>query len=150
MQCYSQILSSSSISPQHNFTSHSPFIAQEATDAGLFVPVVTRNGAVKIEKPIRSVRGWTAGQIFTSPLFGLESTRAAETESLIEEEARLTAMEHAGTLRPAEKDHAVAIKKKLSSLLSAPGETYQEMMRQKAMAKYVDQTLTSIKKKKKR
>ena len=49
-------------------------------------------------KPVESVRGWTASQVLTSPLFGLESTRDPDTELLIREHADLTAKERAGKL----------------------------------------------------
>jgi energy-coupling factor transporter ATP-binding protein EcfA2 len=126
-------------------TTHSPFIAQEATDGGLFVLRAKENGAVEVIQPVESVRGWTASQILTSPLFGLESTRDPETESLIREQAALTSKERANHLAPAEKNRLEAVRRQLSATLSAPGETYEEMQRQQDMADYVDQTLNRLK-----
>jgi energy-coupling factor transporter ATP-binding protein EcfA2 len=126
-------------------TTHSPFVAQEATDGGLFVLRAGANGAVVVDQPVASVRGWTASQVLTSPLFGLESTRDPETESLIREQATLTARERAGSLTPAEKKRLGAVQRQLSATLSAPGETYPEMQRQQDMADYVDQTLNRLK-----
>jgi hypothetical protein len=124
---------------------HSPFIAQEATDSGLFVLRANENGAVVVEQPVESVRGWTASQILTSPLFGLQSTRDPETEHLIREHAQLTAQERAGTLTPAQRKQFVEVQRQLSATLSAPGETYTEMQRQQDMADYVDLALDRLK-----
>jgi predicted ATP-binding protein involved in virulence len=126
-------------------TTHSPFVAQEATDGGLFVLRAGANGAVVADQPVASVRGWTASQVLTSPLFGLESTRDPETEALIREHAALTARERAVNLTPAEKKRLAAVQRQLSATLSAPGETYSEMQRQQDMADYVDQTLDRLK-----
>jgi predicted ATP-binding protein involved in virulence len=125
--------------------SHSPFIAQEATDGGLFVLRANEDGTVRVEQPIESVRGWTATQILTSPLFGLESTRDPETESLIRENTALTAKERAGKLTPAQSRRLAAVRKQLSDTLSAPGETYDEMQRQRDMDAYIDQSLNRLK-----
>jgi predicted ATP-binding protein involved in virulence len=126
-------------------TTHSPFVAQEATDGGLFVLRAGANGTVGMEQPLESVRGWTASQILTSPLFGLESTRDAQTESLIREQAVLTGKERAGHLSQAEKQRLEAVRRHLAATLSAPGETYPEMQRQQEMAEYIDQTLNRLK-----
>jgi energy-coupling factor transporter ATP-binding protein EcfA2 len=126
-------------------TTHSPFDAQQASDGGLFVLRAGANGAVEVEQPVESVRGWTASQILTSPLFGLDSTRDPETESLIREQAALTARERAGNLTPAEKKRLAAVRRQLSATLTAPGETYPEMQRQQEMADYIDQTLNRLK-----
>jgi ABC-type sulfate/molybdate transport systems ATPase subunit len=136
-----------SVFPKVQFivTSHSPFVAQEATDGGLFVLRAGENGAVGVNQPVESVRGWTASQILTSPLFGLDSTRDPETESLIREQAALTAKERAGSLTPAEKKRLAVVQRQLSATLSAPGETYSEMQRQQGMADYIDLTLNRLK-----
>lgn len=126
-------------------TTHSPFIAQEATDGGLFVLRRNEKGAVDVEKFEESVRGWTATQILTSPLFGLHSTRAPETESLIQESATLTAKEHAGKLSKQEKTRLAEVRRKLTAAISAPGETYEELLRHQDMAQYVDETLHRLK-----
>jgi hypothetical protein len=125
-------------------TTHSPFVAQEATDGGLFVLRTRENGTVVVDQPVESVRGWTASQILTGPLFGLESTRDPETESLIREHAALTAKERASKLTSAERHRLAAVKQQLSLTLSAPGETYDEMQRQQDMADYIDQTLNRL------
>jgi predicted ATP-binding protein involved in virulence len=126
-------------------TTHSPFIAQEASEGGLFVLRRNEKGTVEVEKFNESVRGWTATQILTSPrLFGLHSTRGPETESLIRESATLTAKEHAGKLNKQEKNRLAEVRQRLTATLSAPGETYEEMLRQQDMARYVDETLQRL------
>ncbi|MCI0699882.1 MAG: AAA family ATPase [Planctomycetia bacterium] len=126
-------------------TTHSPFIAQEATDGGLFVLRRNENGTVEVEKFEESVRGWTATQILTSPrLFGLHSTRSVETEHLVSRNTELLAKQNAGKLTTAEKRELAEIKAALESRLSAPGETYEEMQRQTDMSRYVDETLKRL------
>jgi hypothetical protein len=127
-------------------TTHSPFIAQEARDNGLFVLKQTESGAVVVEQPVESVRGWTASQILTSPLFGLDSTRSAETEALVREGAELSAKHRSGRkMTKAEKERLAAVRETLTEILSAPGETFDEMQRQKQMNDYVDATLKRLK-----
>ena len=92
-------------------------------------------------QPVASVRGWTASQILTSPLFGLDSTRNPETEALIREQAALAAKEREGRLNKAEKQRLAAVQRQLSATLSAPGETFAEMRRQQDVADYIDKTL---------
>ncbi|AMV23151.1 hypothetical protein VT84_01985 [Gemmata sp. SH-PL17] len=119
-------------------TTHSPFIAQEATDGGLFVLRRNEKGTVDVEPFPESVRGWTATQILTSPLFGLHSTRSVEMEGLVQRNTELLSKQK---LTAAEKRELNEIKAALETRLSAPGETYEEMQRQQDMAKYVDETL---------
>jgi predicted ATP-binding protein involved in virulence len=127
-------------------TTHSPFIAQEATDGGLFVLKVTDSGAVTVEQPVESVRGWTASQILTGPLFGLDSTRDPETEEKIRESAALNAKEQGKTkLTAAEKKRLAELRKWLTKRLTAPGESYEEMMRREEMNAYLDQKLKRLK-----
>jgi predicted ATP-binding protein involved in virulence len=130
-------------------TTHSPFVAQAATDGGLFVLRSGEDGAVVVDQPVESVRGWTASQILTSPLFGLDSTRDPETESLIREHAALTAKKRAGDLTPADKKRLAVVQKQLSATLSAPGETFEEMQRQQEMDAYIDDALHRLKNDKK-
>lgn len=123
-------------------TTHSPFIAQEATDGGLFVLRRNEKGTVDVEKFEESVRGWTATQILTSPrLFGLHSTRSVETESLVQRNTELLSKQK---LTAAEKRELSEIKAALEIRLSAPGETYDEMLRHQDMARYVDETLNRL------
>jgi AAA domain, putative AbiEii toxin, Type IV TA system len=73
-------------------TSHSPFVAQAATDEGLILlGDWEENGVVRAEYLGESVRGWRVDQILTSQLFGLSGTRDKETEDLIRDHADLVA-----------------------------------------------------------
>lgn len=126
-------------------TTHSPFIAQEARDNGLFVLTRSGNRSVVVEKPIESVRGWTASQILTSPLFGLDSTRDPETESLVQETTALASKEKAGKLTAVGKQRLSVVRDLLTKTLSAPGETYDEMRQHQNMDDYVQETLKRLK-----
>ncbi|HYH65133.1 MAG TPA: AAA family ATPase [Urbifossiella sp.] len=125
-------------------TTHSPFIAQEATDEGLFILRPTKKGTVEVEKFGESVRGWTATQILTSPAFGLHSTRSVETEQLVQRNSELVSKERAGKLTATEKKEFRQIRKALETQLSAPGETYDEMNRQEEIQRYVAESLKRI------
>ena len=122
-------------------TTHSPFIAQEAIDGGMFVLRRNEKGTVDVEKFGESVRGWTATQILTSPLFGLHSTRSVETEELVR---RNTVLLGKPKLTAGEKRELTEIKAALETRLSAPGETYEEMRRHEDMSRYVDDTLKRL------
>jgi predicted ATP-binding protein involved in virulence len=130
---------------QFIIATHSPFVVQEASDGGLFVLEAGEDGSVQVEQPVESVRGWTASQILTSPVFGLESTRDPATEALIREHSALTAQEAAGKLSQTERARLTTVQQQLATTLSAPGETFAEMQRQQAMADYVGQTLSRLK-----
>jgi len=117
--------------PQLQFvvTSHSPFIAQAASDGGLFVVrAASRDAPVQVIRPASQVSGWTAEQILLSPLFGLTDTRDPETEALLREHASLrgkTKFEH---LDPEEQQKLVSLERALAERLTAPGEqTRQEL-----------------------
>ncbi|QJW94556.1 AAA family ATPase [Frigoriglobus tundricola] len=126
-------------------TTHSPFIAQEATDGGLFVLRRNDKGTVEVETFRESVRGWTATQILTSPLFGLHSTRSVETESLVQRNTELLGKQSGGKLTAAEKRELNEIKAVLETRLSAPGETYEEMNRHRDIQQYVEESLKALK-----
>ncbi|WP_395142668.1 AAA family ATPase [Armatimonas sp.] len=69
-------------------TSHSPFVAQDMTEKDKII-VLTRDGdKVTARQEKGFVKGWRADQILTSWLFGLETTRDEEIESL-EKERRI-------------------------------------------------------------
>jgi len=84
-------------------TSHSPFVAQDMTEKDKII-VLTRDGdkvTARHEKGF--VKGWRADQILTSWLFGLETSRDEEIESL--EKERRVGLQRAegGTLTEAER-----------------------------------------------
>ena len=123
-------------------TTHSPFIAQEATDGGLFVLRRNEKGTVDVEAFPESVRGWTATQILTSPLFGLHSTRSVEMEGLVQRNTELLSKPK---LTATEKRELNEIKTELETRLSAPGETYEEMNRHRDIQQYVEESLKALK-----
>lgn len=125
-------------------TTHSPFIAQEATDGGLFVLRSSGKGTVEVEQFEESVRGWTATQILTSPAFGLHSTRSVETEQLIRRNSELVSKSRVERLTKAEKRELKQIREALESQLSAPGETYDQMNRQQEIQQYVAESLRRL------
>jgi AAA domain, putative AbiEii toxin, Type IV TA system len=126
-------------------TSHSPFVAQAASDGGLIVLRDTEeNGAVRAEYPVDSVRGWRVDQILTSPLFGLTGTRDEETEDLIREHADLVARRQWKKLNEKERKELIQLEERLAQRLTAPGETAEERLRQQEMEKYVEETLTKL------
>ena len=65
-------------------TTHSPFVAQAASDDGLIVLRPGETGRVEANRPVETVKGWRADQILTSPLFGLTGTRDEKTERAVQ------------------------------------------------------------------
>jgi len=126
-------------------TSHSPFVAQAASDGGLIVlRPITAEGTVEAQQPLDSVKGWRADQILTSPLFGLNATRDEETENLIRDHADLVAKRTWGKLTATERTQLAQLESQLAGRLTAPGETVDERERRVEMANYVDETLKMI------
>ncbi len=79
-----------SLFPNSQFiaTAHSPLIVQAAEDTNIVV--LRREGDhVLIDNDPERVRGWRIDQVLTSDIFGLTSTRDAETEALLEERRTL-------------------------------------------------------------
>jgi hypothetical protein len=126
-------------------TSHSPFVAQAASDGGLIVlRAAEAEGAVEAQRPVDSVKGWRADQILTSPLFGLTGTRDEETEAIIRKHADLVAKRSWGQLTQPEKKELARLEEQLADRLTAPGETAKERSIQQDMAHYVEQTLAKV------
>jgi len=127
-------------------TSHSPFVAQAASDGGLVVLRSTGpQGAVEAQRPVESVKGWRVDQILTSPLFGLEATRDEETESLIRAHADLVAKRTWGQLGPGEKKQLAKLETELAGRLTAPGETIEERELQAETAAFIKTSLKQLK-----
>jgi AAA domain, putative AbiEii toxin, Type IV TA system/AAA domain len=126
-------------------TTHSPFVAQAATDNGLFVlkPKVA-GGLMEALRPVESVRGWRVDQILMSDLFGLTETRDEETEKLLRRHGELVARRTWTELSQSEREELTRLEEALSERLTAPGETVQERERQAEMAAYVDRTLKEL------
>jgi hypothetical protein len=126
-------------------TSHSPFVAQAASDGGLIVMRPTgAGGEVEAQRPVDSVKGWRVDQILTSPLFGLTATRDEETEDLIRGHAALVARRTWGQLTPEEKNQLTVLETKLADRLTAPGESVEERERQAEMDQYIAATLEEV------
>ncbi len=125
-------------------TTHSPFVAQAATDDGLIVLRPGNSGRVEAVRPVASVKGWRADQILTSPLFGLTGTRDEETERLMREHTDLAAKREWDQLSGAEQQRLTQLEGELVQRVTAPGESIEERTRQAGMMKYVDQTLQHI------
>jgi hypothetical protein len=104
-------------------STHSPFVAQAAREDGLFVVRTDSGGRVGISRG-ESVRGWKADQILLSPLFGLTSTRDADTEDLMERRTLLLGL---ATRTPEEEADLVEVSAQLRILLTAPGDTLDEL-----------------------
>ena len=126
-------------------STHSPFIAQEATAGGLFVLKANEQGTVEIEQPLDTVQGWPVSQILTSPLFGLESTRDPETEELIRKHADLSARKQFAKLSPAQTKELKHIAKVLEKRLTAPGESLADSQTYEEKDRYVAETLRHLK-----
>ncbi|MHB1560684.1 MAG: AAA family ATPase, partial [Isosphaeraceae bacterium] len=130
-------------------TTHSPFVAQAASDGGLFVLRTAAPGkAVEVEQPIDSVKGWRVDQILTSPLFGLDATRDEETEALIRKHAELVARRTWRKLTRAEGQQLAQLTEKLDDRLTAPGETAEERELQAETAAFIRTALERRKAKK--
>jgi AAA domain, putative AbiEii toxin, Type IV TA system len=125
--------------------SHSSFVAQAASDGGLFVLRANGpGGTVGVERPVESVKGWRVDQILTSPLFGLDATRDEETESLIREHADLVAKQSWMKLSAAEESKLKELELRLANRLTAPGESVEEREREAEMSRYVVETLGKL------
>jgi hypothetical protein len=125
-------------------TSHSPFVAQAASDGGLIVLRPAPGGVVHAVRPVESVRGWRVDQILTSPLFGLTGTRDEETEGLLRRHEALVAKRPWQELSGAERAQLAELEAKLAERLTLPGETAAERDRQSKMARYVEETLQRV------
>ena len=126
-------------------SSHSPFVAQEASEGGLFVLQATEAGDVVVSQPLNSVQGWQVSQILTSPLFGLESTRDPETEELIKKHAELSARQHASKLSARQVQELAQISQILTRRLTGPGETFADGQIYEEKDRYVEETLRQLK-----
>jgi len=73
---------------QFIISTHSPFIAQSAADAGIVLLRKTPEGVVAERDPV-DIRGWRVDQILISHLFGLDSVRPVEVERLLKRKAEL-------------------------------------------------------------
>jgi hypothetical protein len=113
-------------------TAHSPLVAQAAAGANL--AVLRRMGDhVVIDNDVDNIRGWRIDQILTSGLFGLESARAPQIESLLAERKALLTKPELNTVD----------KRRLQELEAAIGElptgnTAQEVKEREEIRKTLD------------
>lgn len=115
-------------------SSHSPFIAQEATPNGLFVLQSSDDPNVRCIKPLPRVDGWTVDEILRSRLFGLASTRSAETEQLLKEHAVLRGAEKSGTPTRKQLERLESIEKSLAEQMTSPDDVYRRELDAKIRA----------------
>ncbi len=126
-------------------SSHSPFIAQAASEGGLFVLRSTpSDNTVHVIQPIKSVRGWRAESILTSELFGMTETVDPETESMLREYHQLSTKRSFGQLSGEEETRLEHLEHRVANELTAPGETSEEFRRRREMDDYVDRTLQGM------
>lgn len=125
-------------------TTHSPFVAQAATEDGLIVLQAGTSGRVEAVQPDGSFKGWRVDQILTSPLFGLTGTRDEETEQLIREHTDLVAKREWNQMSSEDQARLTHLEEELAERVTAPGESLEERMRQEGMMKYVEHTMQQI------
>lgn len=110
-------------------TSHSPFIAQEASPNGLFVLQPSLDGSgVHCNQPLPRVDGWNVDEILKSPLFGLTSTVSEETERLLQEHADLRGVEKFSQLTGEQRVRLESIEAKLREQMTSPFEQLRHQL----------------------
>lgn len=126
-------------------SSHSPFIAQAASEGGLFVLRPSADSdAVEVVQPVASVRGWRADAILTSELFGLDDTVDPDTAQLLARYRALVQKRDFSTLKVGERRELDALETRLAYTLSAPGEAHEEHVRREATERYIRETLQKL------
>jgi energy-coupling factor transporter ATP-binding protein EcfA2 len=103
---------------------HSPFVAQAASEGGIIVlKWAAGERTVEPYTDIKSVRGWQVNQIYTSVLFDLPTTLIPEIEAKLEE---LDELEGKSVLNAEEQIKRDKLHRELETLLLPPGETKRE------------------------
>lgn len=102
---------------------HSPFVAQTASEGGLSV-LRWHNGKIEADSPLPSMHTWPAEDILLGPAFGLETTRDPEIDALLREYARLNALDLRGQLKPEGLKRLKELRKKLKGALPPAGNVY--------------------------
>jgi predicted ATP-binding protein involved in virulence len=126
-------------------SSHSPFVAQAASEKGIFVLRPTGDGgAVEVTSPVDSVRGWRADAILTSDLFGLDDTVDLDTAALVREYRALSAKKSFSKLARTEQARLDRVEADLSRTLTAPGESIDEFRRRVETEAYIQKTLDRL------
>lgn len=133
-------------------STHSPFVAQAASEGGLFMLRAGAPGdgsnlglipadAVQIVKPVTSVKGWRAERILTSDLFGMTDTVDVETEDLLTRYHALAGKIEFGKASADETREFQDLESKLGHLLTAPGESSEEFRLRADAESYIKRTL---------
>ncbi len=105
-------------------TTHSPFIAQSASEGGITVlKWAAEEKTVRAHTDVSSVRGWRVHQILTSDLFDLPTTLAPDVEDKLKQ---LDDLEGRSVLSQDEQAVLSELRPEVESLLSPPGETKQQ------------------------
>lgn len=126
-------------------STHSPFIAQAASEGGLFVVRPTPGGdAVRVVQPIPSVRGWRTDAILTSELFDMRDTIDPETEEMLREYHSLSTKRSFGRLSEEEQGRLDALEIHVANDLTAPGETVEDRRRRREADAYIEETLEKL------
>jgi predicted ATP-binding protein involved in virulence len=113
-------------------TAHSPLVAQAAAYANL--AVLRREGDhVVIDNNVDNIRGWRIDQILTSDLFGLESARPPQIESLLAERKELLTKPE---LTAADRRRLEKIEAEIGELPT--GETAQDVKEREEIRKALD------------
>ncbi len=128
-------------------SSHSPFVAQAASESGIFVLKPSGDGSsVGVATPVGSVRGWRAEAILTSDLFGLEDTVDLDTASLVKEYRALSSKRSFGKLTKEQRERLDSLEAQLSRSLTAPGESIDEFRRRLEAEAYIQKALDGLEK----
>lgn len=102
-------------------TTHSPFVAQAASEGGLIVLKWAADGKmIEPSTDVRSVQGWRVHQILTSDLFSLSTTLVPQIEAKLKE---LDVLEGKSILSVEEQARRVELQRELDAVLPPPGET---------------------------
>jgi hypothetical protein len=105
-------------------STHSPLVAQSATEGGLFVLSSSDGERVVATQPVKSVRGWRTDAILTSDLFGLADTLDEKTSEDLRRYHQLSSRHSFGAaLSSDEKRDLDRLTLHLGEVLRAPGET---------------------------
>jgi energy-coupling factor transporter ATP-binding protein EcfA2 len=122
---------------QFIIATHSPFVAQAASEGGIVVLKWAAGAkAVEAQTDVSSVRGWRVHQILTSDLFDLPTTLAPALENKLQE---LDELEARSALTKEEQSRLHKLRRELESLLPPPGETKQERETYERLQKLVQQ-----------
>jgi hypothetical protein len=105
-------------------TAHSPLVVQSATDANIVV-LRPEGDHVVIDNDVASIRGWRVDQILTSDLFGLQSARPPELDTLL---AERTALLSKARLTKKDKARLDELEKEIGPLPAGETQTQREAL----------------------